>query len=815
MADGTAGRMTRPVLSVGGAGEPSREAGPGGRARRRFVVQGLVQGVGFRPFVHAAATELALTGWVRNDTGGVVAEVEGTPGAVEDFARRLRCDVPPLAMVERVVTTELPPCGGSGFAIVRSRPAAGGRTAAAPDVATCPDCLRELADPADRRYRHPFITCTNCGPRFTIITDLPYDRPATTMARFAMCPVCEREYSDPADRRFHAQPIACPACGPRLEFVSPLGAPRTGEDALAAARRLLADGGVLAVKGVGGYHLACVATDPTAVTTLRRRKRRGGKPFAVMVHDLAAARALAHVDEREAALLTDPARPIVLVRRRRDGRPALADSVAPDNPDLGLLLPYTPVHHLLLGLPGEPVPLHRTVGTAGWPPLVMTSGNLGGEPIAAEDTDALRRLAPLVDGWLRHDRPIRVPCDDSVVRVVDGAPSPVRRSRGYAPLPVPLPFEVPPTLAVGADLKNTCGLGAGRSAWLSGHIGDMDDLATLRAFDAAERHLEHLTGVTPRQLVTDAHPGYRSRQWAVRHAAGRPIRTVQHHHAHVAALMAEHGLDGTRPVVGFAFDGTGYGPDRAVWGGEVLIADYRGFRRFAHLGYVPLAGGDAAVRRPCRMALAHLHAAGVRWDPTLPPVVACPQPERRVLTHQLASGLGCVPTSSMGRLFDAVSSLLGIRHEVDFEAQAAIELEARARTAAGGGADDRERHAFALRGQGLGRPLIIDPAPVIRAMVRDLSAGLAVDIAAVRFHIAVVAMIVDLARRARGEVGLDLVGLTGGVFQNAVLTTAASRALHAGGFTVLRHARVPPNDGGIALGQLLVAAAREKTREKG
>jgi hydrogenase maturation protein HypF len=749
--------------------------------------------VGFRPFVHAVATELALAGSVSNDSGGVVVEVEGPGPAVVELARRLRSDAPPLALVDEVVVADLPLRGTTGFTIDHSRSSGGGRTAAAPDVATCADCLRELADPTDRRYRHPFITCTNCGPRFTIITDLPYDRPNTTMAGFPMCAECAREYTDPADRRFHAQPIACPVCGPSLEFLGADGTTARGEDALAAARALLAAGGVVAVKGIGGYHLACVATDERAVATLRHRKRRGDKPFAVMVHGVAAARELVGVSLLEAGLLEGPARPIVLLERRGDRPGGLAPSVAPGNPDLGLMLPYTPVHHLLLGLPGDEP----------GPPLVMTSGNLGGEPIAFDDAEALTRLAPLVDGWLRHDRPIHVPCDDSVVRVVDGAELPVRRSRGHAPLPVPLPIAVPPTLAVGGDLKNTCALGSGRSAWLSGHIGDMDDLATLRAFDAAERHLEHLTGVRPAHLVADAHPRYRSRAWAQRHARDRSLQTVQHHHAHVAAVMAENGLDGSAPVVGLAFDGTGYGTDGAVWGGEVLVADYAGFRRFAHLGSVPLPGGDASVERPYRMALAHLWAAGVPWDEDLPAVAACPERERTALAHQLVSGFGCVPTSSAGRLFDAVSALLGIRQVVGFEAQAAIELESRSR-----GADPGDRgYAFGIRRCGPGRPLVAEVAPVIRALVDDVRAGVDPGVAGARFHAAVVALLVELARRARAELCLDTVALTGGVFQNALLLAAACRALRAGGFTVLRHRRVPPGDGGLALGQLAVAAA--------
>lgn len=790
----------------------------GGRERRRFDVRGVVQGVGFRPFVYVTASALSLTGSVANDSGGVIIEVEGDAGAVARFGTRLRTDAPPLAVVESVRSRALPLRGGAGFTIGESSRAArrdgGPRTLAAPDVATCADCLRELADPADRRYRHAFITCTNCGPRFTIMTALPYDRAATTMAGFRMCARCAREYGDPADRRFHAQPIACHDCGPRLRLVRP-GAPTVaGDAALTAARAALAAGAILAVKGLGGYHLACDAADEKAVAGLRHRKRRGGKPFAVMVRDLAEAGGMAWMEPVAAGLLTGPRRPIVLLPRRHDAGAdrRLAGSVAPGNPDVGLMLPYTPLHVLLFGLPGDP---------AGPPALVMTSGNLGGEPIVTDDAHALDRLAPLVDGWLTHDRPIRVPCDDSVVRVVDGVELPIRRSRGYAPLPVALPVEVPPTLAVGADMKNTFALAGGGYAWLGQHIGEMDDLATLDAFGAAERHLEAMTGVAPVRLAADAHPGYRSAAWARRHAGGRPVHPVQHHHAHVASLMAEHGLDGRSPVIGVAFDGTGYGPDGAVWGGEVLLATYRGFRRYAHLSYVPLPGGDAAVERPYRMALAHLAAAGVPWRDELPPVAACPPAERAVLRHQLGTGLGCVPTSSMGRLFDAVASLAGVRHVVDYEARAAIELEGLSRgvpaTGTGysfavtpGGADSARADsapadsvpADSVRAD----PVLADAAPVIRAVAADVVRGEPPARIGARFHRAVADLVVRLARGARERDAGATVGLTGGVFQNALLLSDTRRALRDDGFTVLCHHRVPPNDGGLALGQLLAAS---------
>ncbi len=770
----------------------------GRRVRCRFEVSGVVQGVGFRPFVYGTAAELALTGSVANDVSGVVVEVEGAPAAVAELGRRLRTAAPPLAAVEDVRETALPVRGGTGFTIEESTGTGAARTLASPDVSLCDDCLRELRDPTDRRHRHPFITCTSCGPRFTIITGLPYDRATTTMAGFAMCPACRREYDDPADRRFHAQPISCPDCGPRVRLVSRDGGDGlTGDPALAAARALLADGRVVAVKGLGGYHLACDAGNESAVAELRRRKRRGGKPFAVMVPDVATARRVVELDAAEEEVLRGVRRPILLARRAPDSHTLVAGGVAPGSPDLGVLLPYTPLHVLLLGLPGdEPGP----------PVLVMTSGNLSGEPIVADDDEALTRLAPLADAWLLHDRPIHVPCDDSVARVVAGSELPVRRSRGHAPLPVALPFEVEPTLAVGADLKNTCALAHGRYAWVSQHIGDMDDLATLTAFEATERHLEVLTGVHPQVLVSDAHPGYRSSGWADGHAAGRPVRRVQHHHAHVASVMGEHGIGHDEPVIGFAFDGTGYGTDGAVWGGEVLVADYKGFRRAAHLGYVPLAGGDAVVERPYRMALSHLRAAGVPWQDDLPAVAACPATERDVLAHQLDTGFGCVPTSSMGRLFDAVASLAGVRHVVDYEAEAAMELEGLARAGAVGPA--AERYAFALTRPGSPEgPVTADPGPVVRAVVRDVRAGLPPSTVAARFHAAVASLVVELAELVGKQTGLRTVVVGGGVFQNALLLGSSCAALSERGFTVLRPRLLPPNDGGIALGQILVGAS--------
>ncbi|MEV0489913.1 carbamoyltransferase HypF [Streptomyces atratus] len=781
--------------------------------RRRVVVRGVVQGVGFRPYLYARATGLGLAGHVTNTTEGVVAEVEGAPAAVALFCDRIAADAPPLALVDSVDHREVPAAGGSRFSIMDSRTGGPARTLVSPDVATCADCLTELADPDDRRHRHPFITCTHCGPRFTIVTGVPYDRAHTTMARFPMCADCAREYADPADRRFHAQPVACPACGPRLRLLvgrpdrALPAQPATGRDPVAQARRLLSDGAVLAIKGLGGYHLACDAENSAAVSLLRRRKARGDKPFAVMARDIDAVAHLVQVGGEERALLIGGVRPVVLLRRRVGARPGPgtpwpSDAVAPGSPDLGVMLPYTPLHHLLLGLPGDP-PGPRL--------LVMTSGNVAGEPIVTDDDEALDRLAHLADAWLTHDRPIHVPCDDSVVRVCDGERLIVRRSRGYAPLPLALPHPVPAILATGGDLKNTFCLAEDHRAWLSAHVGDMDDLATQHAFERAEQHVETITGVRPGIMATDRHPRYRTGQWALRRADGRPVVRVQHHHAHIAAAMAEHRKDGSRRVIGVAFDGTGYGDDGAVWGGEIMLADYEAYHRFAHLAYVPLPGGDAAVHRPYRMALAHLYAAGIGRTEELPCTAACPPDEQRVLLRQLERNLNCVPTSSMGRLFDAVSSLAGVCHRAGYEAQAAVELEA---AAVGAAMDLGPGYGFALRpaDAGDGQPLIMDPSPVLAAVVDEVRAGTAPTLVAARFHAAVADLVFQVCVAAREQHGLHEVALTGGVFANALLSSLCARTLSENGFTVLRHREVPPNDGGLALGQLMVAARTEAAR---
>lgn len=765
--------------------------------RRRFTVTGVVQGVGFRPFVHRLAGELGLAGFVGNDSGAVFIEVQGEGAGVGEFARRLRAEAPPLARIGAVTVTDLATDAtfGREFRIVPSRPVAGAATPIPPDIAVCDDCVGELFDPRDRRYRHPFVTCTNCGPRFTIIRELPYDRPATTMSRFAMCDRCAAEYHDPGDRRFHAQPIACPDCGPSLRF-SPGGERPAGSDAaLAAAQRALAAGAVVAVKGIGGYHLACAADDDAAVAALRARKARGAKPFAILVRDLDVARRYAHVDADEAAVLSGPARPIVLLRRR-SGAP-VADAVAPGSPLLGLMLPYSPIHHLLLA----PVP-----GAAGPVPdaLVCTSANRSDEPICFTDDDAARRLPALCDAVLDHDRPIHVPCDDSVVRVIDGRELPIRRSRGFAPLPVDLGRAGPAVLAVGGELKNTFCLTDGSRAYLSGHIGDMGTWETLRAF---ERAVDQLTGMrgAPARVAADLHPGYHTRNWAERHAGERPLDLAQHHHAHVVSLLAEHGRLG-EPVIGVSFDGTGYGCDQTIWGGEILAlgTESHRFVRVGHLLPVPLPGGDAAVRNPWRMALSQLWTADIDWTPDLAPVAAATPDELRLTRSQLESGTGCVPCSSMGRLFDAVASLLGLRHRIDYEGQAAIELEALAESAPG---DLGPSLPLLVRADG-----VIDPTTMVQTMVAATYAGTRPALLAAAFHEAVADAVAKVVAQVAGEI--RLVGLTGGVFQNVLLLQSCRKRLRRKGFEVLTHHTVPPNDGGLALGQAAISMLRgmEETR---
>jgi hydrogenase maturation protein HypF len=755
--------------------------------RRSLRVTGVVQGVGFRPFVYRLAVELGLSGYVGNDAAGVFISVEGPEGLVTEFEGRLFGESPPLAIIRSIEGRGEVPEREQGFRIVESPGGGPSRTCISPDIAVCGDCLGELHDPADRRYRYPFINCTNCGPRFTITRRVPYDRPNTTMAGFPLCPACVAEYGDPRDRRFHAQPVACPGCGPRIWFEDHGLVTQGTDSALAAAQRALAQGAIVAIKGLGGFHLACDATSDAAVQRLRELKHRPHKPFAVMVPNVVGAIRFAQVDQDERRLIESPQRPIVLLRALVGT--ALSDRVAPENTRIGLLLPYTPVHHLLFErIPDVEAPIPEA--------LVMTSGNLTDEPICFDDEDAQQRLGDIADYWLLHNRPIHVPCDDSVVQISDGRELPIRRSRGYAPLPVGLSFQAPAVLATGGELKNTFCLASGTEAFLSQHIGDMGSVETWSAFERSVGQLEEIYEIAPVVIAADAHPGYQIRRWAEEHSA-LDMHLVQHHHAHVASVMAEHGVPLEQPVIGFAFDGTGYGDDGTIWGGEVLIASYGAFERAGHLKAVPLPGGDSAIRHPARVALSHLWSAGIPWNADLAPVRATTEAERRVLARQLERGVCCVPTSSMGRLFDAVSSILDVCQVTSYEAQAAIELEWKA-----GPVEQARPYVFAVDAG------VIDPAPVLRDLIADQRAGVSLAASAAGFHLAVAQMVALEAMDLRHRTGIETVALSGGVFQNTKLLELTEQALVPLGFRVLTHRVVPPNDGGLALGQAAVAAAQ-------
>ena len=770
--------------------------------RTALRVEGIVQGVGFRPFVYSLATGLGLGGLVGNDVDGVFAEVEGPPAAVGEFLRRLAAEAPPLASIERITTRAMAPAGAASFEIVPSGPDGRRRTLVAADTATCADCLRELADPADRRFRYPFINCTNCGPRFTIVRDVPYDRPFTTMSGFAMCGLCAAEYRDPGDRRYHAQPVCCPACGPRLTLLDAAGQPcpatpaaisltagpldpagqRDRAGPLEAAAGLLRDGRIVAVKGLGGYHLAADAADQDAVAALRARKHREDKPFAVLAAGLDAARALCEVSDAAAALLTSRARPIVLLPRR-PGAPVAA-AAAPGNRDLGVMLPYTPLHHLLIEAVGRPI--------------VLTSGNVSDEPIAYRDADALDRLAGIADAFLTHDRAIHIRTDDSVTRVFRGRPLPVRRSRGYVPEPVAVPVGFPrPLLACGAELKNTFCLARDRHAFVSHHIGDLENAETLRSFTEGIEHFRRLFDVDPRVVAYDLHPEYLSTKYAL-DTGDVDLIGVQHHHAHIAACLADNGWDGGR-VIGVAFDGTGYGTDGTIWGGEFLVADYAGFERAGHLAPVPMPGGQAAIRQPWRMAAAYLDAAGLDADRL--DIARRNSARWPAVVSMARKGVSAPLTSSAGRLFDAVAALLGVRDTINYEGQAAIELEQLASPA------EQAAYPASLEPGG---PFRVRAADLVCAVAGDLAAGVPRDVIAARFHNGVAGVVEAASLRLRESHALTTVALSGGVFQNMLLLNQVVTRLETRGFGVLTHSRVPCNDGGISLGQAVVAAASDR-----
>jgi hydrogenase maturation protein HypF len=761
----------------------------GGRVRTRVRVEGIVQGVGFRPFVFGLATRLDLAGFVGNDAQGVFIEVEGDDDAVEEFLRILEAEPPPLAVIERVTADGVVPVGDERFTIVASRTGGESQAAVSPDTATCDECLAEMRDETGRRYRYPFTNCTNCGPRFTIVQGVPYDRPLTTMAPFEMCERCAAEYHDPADRRFHAQPVCCPDCGPRLVLTDPERHPIPGTDPLGEAVARLRDGQIVAVKGLGGYHLAVRADDEVAVARLRTRKHREEKPFAVMVADPDAAAALCMLGPGEMALLTGPRRPIVLAPKR-EGLP-LAPSVAPGNRSLGLMLPYTPLHQLLMADLGVPV--------------VLTSGNISDEPIASVDDDAFERLGAIADCFLLHDRAIHIRTDDSVVRSFRDRVFLVRRSRGFAPEPVLLPWSFPrPVLATGAELKSTFCVAKDRRAFVSHHIGDLENYETYASFRDGIEHFCRLFEVQPEVVAHDLHPEYLSTKHAHDLAGleqhGVELAGVQHHHAHIASCLADNGEEG--PVIGVAFDGLGFGPDGTIWGGEILVADLAGFERVAHLAPVAMPGGAAAIKEPWRMAAAYLDVAFEGDVPDGVPVRQRNHDRWTGVVSLARAGVSAPLTSSAGRLFDAVAAVLGVRDTVTYEGQAAIELEQLA--------DPTERGVYpldVLPGDGA---LQLGGGGLLRAVVADQAAGTPTPVIAARFHNGLAAGVLAVCRTLRKDRGLETVALSGGVFQNLLLLGRCVGALEEAGFRVLLHGRVPPNDGGISLGQAAVAGALDR-----
>jgi len=757
------------------------------RRRIRFQYIGIVQGVGFRPFIYRLAVACGLAGFVRNAVDGVTVEVEGPAPDVDRFATEVVSRTPPLAEIYDVRSEDIPPSGEQGFRIVESAMTGLPDVAISPDIATCDECLSELFEPGDRRYRYPFINCTNCGPRLTIIRDIPYDRRRTSMAVFPLCERCSREYGDPADRRFHAEPNACPVCGPRLSLLDAQGRPVKTADALADALRRIRAGEILAVKGLGGFHLCADACSDEAVQRLRQRKFREEKPLAIMVKDCAAAADLAHVSDEESRLLISPSRPIVLCEARTPSR--VSHLVAPGMGTLGIMLPYTPLHHLMLD--------------AGFTALVMTSANQTDEPICIDNDEAAKRLAGIADAFLVHDREILVRCDDSVAMAARGKPYLLRRSRGYAPRPVLLRERLPEVLAVGPHLKATVCIIKGSRAFLSPHIGDLETPLARDFLHETVEMMQHVVQCRPGVVACDLHPRYYSGKLASMLGAGEVI-AVQHHHAHIVSCMAENRIGGK--VIGLSMDGTGYGEDGRIWGGEFLIADETSFERAAHLKYLPLPGGEAAIRQPWRTGVSLLRDAyGDQWPDVatmlgiVPGGYPCDQ-----LDMVLKTGMNSPLCSSLGRVFDGVSSILDLRSSVSFEGQAAVMLEAAARGHAG------EPLAYGIVDGAHG--LSLDLAPAVRAVVEGRLAGRDGASLAGSFHATLVRAFVDMTCRIRDRSGIDRVALSGGCFQNRILLEGCAEGLEEAGFTVFTHQRVPANDGGIALGQAVIAGYRVMKR---
>jgi hydrogenase maturation protein HypF len=756
--------------------------------RRHIEVSGIVQGVGFRPYIYRLASSRGLRGTICNTSAGVTIEIQGPLEQVTNFIERLPLEAPPLSRIIGIESRELPCTGEKEFRIVHSHSGEAVRTLISPDVAICPDCLREMFDPADRRYRYPFINCTNCGPRFTIVRDIPYDRPFTSMAAFPMCPQCQAEYEDPLSRRFHAQPNACWDCGPRVELADRTGKKFDGSDPVAEAVRLLQTGSIVAIKGLGGFHLAADATNAGAVALLRERKRRVEKPFAVMVSDVEAARLVCKLDDAGLAALQSIQRPIVLLPKNPGG--PVIDAVAPLNSYLGVFLPYTPLHYLILR-------------EGRFPALVMTSGNFSEEPIAIANDEALSRLQNLADYFLIHNRDILLRCDDSVVRVTNAVTRQLRRSRGFVPVPVFLKDELPPILAVGGELKNTICLTRGKHAFLSQHVGDLENGEGYKFFVEAIKHLEGILEIEPEILAYDLHPDYFCTRWALQQIGVRLVG-VQHHHAHIASCMAENHLD--ERVIGFALDGTGYGTDDKIWGGEVLVADYSGFERAAHFEYVPLPGGASAIREPWRMAVSSLfHSFGPEFLKLRVPFVEhLDQKKTGVLLRMIEKGINSPLTSSCGRLFDAVAALIGIRDKVNYEGQAAIELE----FAIEDGADDA--YPFGLERSV--EPWLIRTRPMFEEIIEDLRRDESAGAIARRFHDGLVKLFTSIAIALREKYELNRICLSGGTFHNVYLADKLEAKLRDQGFEVFTHREVPTGDGGLSLGQALVAAHAKLSR---
>jgi len=749
-------------------------------ARRQVRVRGIVQGVGFRPTVYRLATRLQLTGFVLNDSSGVVIEIEGAPATIDAFRTALTDEAPALAVIEAVEESEVSPTGSTRFEIRRSEDSGSSRTPISPDIATCDACMEEIRDPTDRRYGYAFTNCTNCGPRFTITTSVPYDRPNTTMAAFEMCDACRKEYEDPTDRRFHAQPIACPACGPSLRLVDRGGTEIAGDPVAAAARHIKA-GGIVAVKGLGGYHLACDATSEDVVRALRRRKGREEKPLAVMVPSVEEARRVAVVGGDEAGVLLSGRRPIVLLRSREHS--PIASSVAPANRFLGVMLPYTPLHSLLIEAVGGP--------------MVMTSGNLSEEPIVHTDDGARDRLSGIADCFLAHNRSIHVRCDDSVVRVFDGGAYPVRRARGFAPEPLSLRHHFArPVVGAGGELKHTFCIGVGDRAILSQHTGDVSNWESMSAFSNALEHFERVFEVLPEIVAYDLHPEYMSTKWAL-DLDGIETVGVQHHHAHIASCLADNGR--SERVIGLALDGTGYGTDDTIWGCEVLVCDLVDFERAIHLCPLPMPGGAAAIREPWRMAAVYLDAA---FGPEAPAMnldgIAATVNRWGPVLRMAEARINSPSTSSAGRLFDAAAALCGLRQRITYEGQAAAEFEQVA--------DPRSESVYACSV----RSDQIDGVELIAALAEDLVAGRPVPDAAAAFHNGLATALVRACEIVRARNGLGIVALSGGTWQNLLLLGKVRTLLREAGFDVLTHRRVPPNDGGLSLGQAVIANARAR-----